>query len=124
MDSMLFRAAPAIDVLALGFPITGGGVWTSFTVACSVGATHRLEATTGRDRSTNLFVRAGRRIEDDEMGVKAHCEHALRHGAYVLRTATDERKGCATESFAARGASVVNYFGRYTIEVLAAPTTG
>jgi hypothetical protein len=117
------RLAEATDAL-----IAEGFRDSEIDVACGAAAADELKSTTGRGGLTDVLMRIGQSIglENVEMEVKAHYEQALRDGKYVLRVATptDERKDLAKHILAEHGASAVNYFGRYTIEVSVPPITG
>lgn len=117
------RLAEATNAL-----LEGGFFDSEIDVACGVAAADRLKATTGRGGLTDLLMRIAQHIglENEETEAKALYEQALRDGKFALRvvTPTDERKDRAKQILAEHGATSVNYFGRYTIEVLVPPATG
>ena len=59
-------------------------------------------------------------VRDEEMEHKAHYEHALRDGRFVvvIQAPSDVRKRRATQLLRAHGGHSLSFHGRYTIEEL------
>lgn len=112
-------AGAALDALA-----GAGFLESELRVLHGPDEAERLEAGTGRrgllDRVLRFAERIG--IRNDELAAKNQYEDALRNGGYVVLVLapTDERKDRAATLLAARGARLVNYFGRFAIERLSA----
>ena len=105
--------------------LTGGFLDSEIDIVSGPKAADRLKDTTGRTGWTDLVMRIAQRIglENVEMETKTHYEQALRDDKFLVRVATptDERRDLAKTILAEHGASAVNYFGKYTIEVLVPP---
>jgi hypothetical protein len=80
-------------------------------------AADSLHASTGHFGLAGWLIRAATwlGVRDDEMELKDHYEHALRHGALLvaIEVPTNARRQLAVEILARHGAHTVNYFGRF-----------
>ena len=106
-------------VAALG----NGGFWTSeIEVAAGEEAAEAVRATTGRTGFIGLVLRFAQwlGVRDDELEHKAHYEHELREGHFVVvvQTPSERRKERAAKLLRTWGAHSLSYHGRYTIEEL------
>ena len=99
------------------------GFWTSeIEVASGAAAADAVHASTGRTGFVGLVLRFAQwlGVRDDELEHKAHYEHELRGGHYVvvIQAPTERRKARATELLRKWGAHSLSFHGRYTIEEL------
>jgi hypothetical protein len=106
--------------------LTGGGFLASeVDVATGTRSADKLKASVGRRGVAGLAIRVARRLgmEDEEMEIKRQYEQAMRDDRFVLRVEalTEERKARAATMLREHRGYAVNYFGRFTIESLAAP---
>jgi len=99
------------------------GFWESeIEVAVGEAVAEAVHATTGRTGITGLVLKVAQwlGVQDEEMEYKAHYEHALRDGHFVIvvQTPTGDRKTRAAEILRERHAYSLNFHGRYVIEEL------
>lgn len=112
----------AVDALT-----NGGFLASEVEIRCGAAAAERLDKSTGRGGLAGLAIRIAERlgVANEEMESKEQYERALHDGRFVLSVAapTDERKAVASQILHECGATLVRFFGRYTIERMAPPGT-